>query len=230
MARGIRIALVGGMSELRIAVMGCGKVGRALGAWAAQRGHRVFFCSRRLESAESAAREAGKDARAGRLDAALAESELILLTTPFDGVALSLEPSRQHLAGKILVDVTNPITPDHRALRIGFSDSGAEQIARNFPEARVVKAFNAVFAEVYAARTPELRGVPISICYAGDDDNAKERVRLLIASLGFDAVDAGPLVNSRYLEPLSLLNIQLGRELGYGTQIGFALTRADHKV
>ena len=213
------------MSELRIAVVGCGKVGRALGGWAAQRGHRLHFFSRRAESAQVAAQEAGNGARASELDVALAESQLVLLTTPFDRVSVALEPSRTQLAGKVLVDVTNPITADHRGLRIGHTTSGAEEISREFPELKVVKAFNAVFAEVYAARTPKLGGEPISIFFAGDDDNAKQLVKSLIVSLRFDAVDAGPLSNARYLEPLSLLNIQLGRVLGYGTQIGFALTR-----
>ncbi len=89
----------------------------------------------------------------------------------------------------------------------------------------MVKAFNAVFAEVYASQDPRRDGRAISIFYAGDDWSAKEEVRTLISRLGFDAVDAGPLKNARYLEPLSLLNIHLGRVLGFGTQIGFTLLR-----
>jgi 8-hydroxy-5-deazaflavin:NADPH oxidoreductase len=89
----------------------------------------------------------------------------------------------------------------------------------------VVKAFNAVFAEVYASQNPKIDGQTISIFFAGDDAEAKQKVGELIERLGFDAVDAGPLQNARYLEPLSLLNIHLGRVLGFGTQIGFALLR-----
>jgi len=210
-----------------VAVIGCGKVGRALGGWLATRGHRVWFSSRNPESARSAAREAGDRAVASELAAAIDACELVLLTLPFEAAISALEPARGPLNGKVLIDVTNPITADHRALKIGHTTSGAEQIARAFPEARVVKAFNAVFAEVYAARTPELKFArqPISIFYAGDDASAKARVAGLIGSLGFDAVDSGPLENARYLEPLSLLNIHLGRVLGNGTAIGFALTR-----
>ncbi len=212
------------MTELRIAVIGCGKVGRALGGWAAQRGHRLHFFSRRAESAQVAAQEAGNGSRASELHVAIADSQLVLLTTPFDRVTAALEPCRAELAGKVLVDVTNPITADHHGLKIGHTTSGAEELSRKFPDAKIVKAFNAVFAEVYAARTPQLGREPISIFFAGDDDDAKQLVKQLIDSLGFAAVDAGPLSNARYLEPLSLLNIQLGRRLGYGTQIGFALT------
>ncbi|MEI9937599.1 MAG: NADPH-dependent F420 reductase [Pseudomonadota bacterium] len=211
--------------QSKVAVIGCGKVGRALGSWLAAQGQAVWFCSRRPESARAAAAAAGNAARASDLAEAIDACEVALLTLPFDAVLAALEPVRERLAGKVLVDVTNPITADHRQLKIGHTSSGAEQIASALPRSRVVKAFNAVFAEVYEARTPQLAQAPVSIFYAGDDAAAKVQVAALIRSLGFDAVDSGPLENARYLEPLSLLNIHLGRVLGNGTSIGFALTR-----
>jgi hypothetical protein len=149
----------------------------------------------------------------------------VLLTVPYDEVDGVLEPVRPALAGKTLIDVTNPITPDRRRLIVGHTTSGAEEIARQFPTANVVKAFNAVFAEVYQSQNAEIDGRAITIFFAGDAAVAKAKVRELIVRLGFDAVDAGPLENARYLEPLSLLNIQLGRFLGLGTQIGFTLLK-----
>ena len=125
----------------------------------------------------------------------------------------------------LAVNVTNPITPDHRALTIGHTDSGGEEIARQFPSANVVKAFNAIFAEVYAAQNTQIGGRAVTVFFAGDDPQAKAGVRELIMTLGFDAVDAGLLANARYLEPLSLLTIHLGKVLGFGTQIGFSLLR-----
>jgi hypothetical protein len=103
--------------------------------------------------------------------------------------------------------------------------SGGEEIARQFPSATVVKAFNAIFAEVYAAQNTQIGGRAVTVFFAGDDPQAKAGVRELIMTLGFDAVDAGLLANARYLEPLSLLNIHLGKVLGFGTQIGFSLLR-----
>jgi predicted dinucleotide-binding enzyme len=85
----------------------------------------------------------------------------------------------------------------------------------------VVKAFNAVFAEVYQSQNAQIAGHAITIFVAGDAPEAKGDVRDLILRMGFEAVDAGPLENARYLEPLSMLNIQLGRFLGLGTQIAF---------
>lgn len=206
-------------------MIGCGKVGRALGGWLAARGRPVWFSSRRLESAREAQLEAGNGAQAGTLAEVIAACDVALLTLPFEAVEPTLGTVKERLAGKVLIDVTNPITANHRGLKIGHTSSGAEQIAAAFPEARVVKAFNAVFAEVYAARTPQLSRVPISILYAGDDPAAKAEVKDLIRLLGFDPVDSGALENARYLEPLSLLNMQLGRGLENGTSIGFALTR-----
>lgn len=210
---------------MTIAMIGCGKVGTALGTWFAKAGVAVLFASRNPASARAAAENAGFGAKFMDIAAASREADVVFLTLPFTEVEHALGPIRLQLAAKTLVDVTNPITPDHRALTIGHTNSGAEEIARRFPAANVVKAFNAVFAEVYAAQIAVLDGRAISIFYAGDDSQAKARIRDLIVKLGFDAVDAGPLQNARYLEPLSLLNIHLGRALGFGTQIGLSLLR-----
>jgi predicted dinucleotide-binding enzyme len=153
------------------------------------------------------------------------EAQIILLTLPYAGVKKALTPVRQYLARKIVVDVTNPITPDHKSLLVGHTTSGAEEIAKLLDESYVVKAFNAVFAEVYAGQDPRIDEQTVSVFFAGDDPDAKTKVGELISRLGFDPVDAGPLQNARYLEPLSLLNIHLGRVLGLGTHIGFALLR-----
>ncbi len=129
----------------------------------------------------------------------------MLLTVPYDEVGKVLAPVGADLAGKTLVDLTNPITSDRRRLIVGHTTSGAEEIAREFPTANVVKAFNAVFAEVYQSQNAQIDGHAITVFFAGDTAGAKAQVRELIVRLGFDAVDAGPLENARYLEPLSML-------------------------
>jgi len=210
---------------VKVGIIGSGKVGKALGAWAASVGFAVAFTSRTKEHAVEAAQNAGPGARSLDIATLIAESDLLLLTLPFGEIVNTLQPFADHLNAKTLIDVTNPITPDRRDLTIGHSNSGAEEIARHFPMTNVVKAFNAVFAEVYASQDPRIEGQPITMFYAGNDRQSKEHVRGLIMRLGFDAVDAGPLKNARYLEPLSLLNIHLGRVLGFGTHIGFSLLR-----
>jgi predicted dinucleotide-binding enzyme len=103
-------------------------------------------------------------------------------------------------------------------LSIGHDTSAAEEIQRAFPAARVVKAFNTVFAQVLGDG-PTLAGVTVPLYFAGDDAAAKETVRSLIQSLGFAAVDAGGLRNARYLEPVAGLNIYFGYGAGRGTAI-----------
>ena len=210
---------------MQIGIVGSGKVGRALGAWFAKAGYPTLFASRNEIHAMEAAQLAGYGAKSATITALVREADIILLTLPFGEIGNALETAHEQLAGKTLVDVTNPISSDHRSLTIGHLHSGAEEIARQFPAANVVKAFNAVFAEVYAAQTAQIDGRAVTIFFAGDSPRAKANVREIIAGLGFDAVDAGPLTNSRYLEPLSLLNIHLGRVLGFGTEIGFSLLR-----
>jgi 8-hydroxy-5-deazaflavin:NADPH oxidoreductase len=209
--------------SMNIGVVGSGKVGRALGAWAARCGYAVAFTSREELDAREAAQKAGQGAKATDLATLVEGASVILLTLPYKEILRALAPVRERLDGKTLVDVSNPITDDRKSLTLGHTTSGAEEIAKHFPLTSVVKAFNAVFAEVYELQNPQIAGHPISILYAGDNPLTKDVVRELIASMGFDAVDAGPLQNARCLEPLSLLNIQLGRVLGLGTRIGFSL-------
>ena len=194
---------------MQIGIIGCGKVGKALGVWFAKTGFPPLFASRTDTHAMEAAQLAAHGAKTATLTTLVRQSDVILLTLPFGEISNALEVAREYLAGKTLVDATNPISPDHRALTIGHKDSGAEEIARKFPTANVVKAFNAVFTEVYASQEPRIDGQAITIFFAGDNPHAKASARELIATLGFDAVDAGPLKNARYLEPLSLLNIHL---------------------
>ncbi len=210
---------------MNVGIIGSGKVGSALGAWFANTGVSVVFTSRDERHAQAAAEKAQKKTKAASIVAAVKESEVLLLTLPFTNIQAALEPARDHLSGKVLIDVTNPITPDHLALSIGQTDSGAEAIARLFPASHVVKAFNAIFAEVYTSQTNQIDGRKLTVFYAGDDLDTKKTVRSLIATLGFDPIDAGPLQNARFLEPLSLLNIHLGRVLGFGTQLGMSLLR-----
>jgi predicted dinucleotide-binding enzyme len=178
---------------MKLGIVGSGKVGSALGAWAAKAGYQVAFTARNESHARDAAQHAGPGAKALPLRELIEESQLILLTLPCSEVKKALGPMREHLGRKTIVDVTNPITPDHKSLVPGHTTSGAEEIARLSLDANVVKAFNAVFAEVYASQNPKIGGQTISIFFCGDDVGSKETVGELIDRLGFDPVDAGPL-------------------------------------
>lgn len=104
---------------------------------------------------------------------------------------------------------------------MGYTTSGAEELQKKLPGAKVVKAFNTVFAGTMDKG--QIKGERLTTFVASDDAQAKATVQELARGIGFDAVDAGPLANARLLEPLGFLNIQLGYVLGLGPEIGLKL-------
>ena len=122
-------------------------------------------------------------------------------------------------SGKVVIDITNPLTPDYMGLTLGHSTSAAEEIARALPQVQLVKAFNTLFAQVLADGPVFADGQRGSVFVASDSERAKQTAIALADSFGFDTVDAGGLVNARYLEPLAGLNIYLGYGAGLGTAI-----------
>jgi predicted dinucleotide-binding enzyme len=139
-------------------------------------------------------------------------------------VARIIEPVT---AGKPVMDVTNALTKD-AGLAVGFTTSGGEELQKKLPRAHVVKALNTVFARLM--ETGQVDGQPLTAFVAGDDDAARSTVMELARKIGFDAVNAGSLKNARLLEPLGVLNIQLGYVLGHGSQTGFRHLHASAQV
>jgi len=110
------------------------------------------------------------------------------------------------------------------ALTIGHTTSAAEEIAKLAPGAHIVKAFNTVFWQALPFEVR--RGNPaVQVLLAGDDADAKKAVAALVTDLEFEPIDAGPLMNARYVEPVGELNIHLGYALGWGTAISPAWVR-----
>jgi predicted dinucleotide-binding enzyme len=189
---------------MRIAIIGDGNVGSALARGLKRVGHEV--------------RAVGKDQ--GAIRDAASWAEMAMLAVPFGALDEIVRFAGDLLAGKTVVDVTNALDASMN-LAVGFTTSGAEDLQRKLPAARVVKAFNTVFAE--HMDSGRLGDQPLTAFVAADDAGAKKTVLELARKIGFDAVDAGPLKNARLLEPLAYFNIQLGYVFGMGTQIGFKL-------
>lgn len=148
--------------------------------------------------------------------------EVIILAVPFAAIDETLSEMGESVNGKTLVDVTNVLTPDYQ-LALGCTTSGAEELQKKVPSAKVIKAFNTVFSEhMYRGRVGD---EPITLFAAGDDGEAKATVLQLGREIGFDAVDAGPLQNARWLETLGYFHIQLGYALKMGTDVEFKLIR-----
>ena len=148
--------------------------------------------------------------------------DIIILAVPYPALDDVVKTIRDSLTGKILVDATNALTPDYE-LAVGYTTSGAEELQKKAPTAKVVKAFNTVFAQHMT--TGKTKNNHLSVFAASDDKEAKEKVIKIANDIGFDAIDGGPLKNSRWLEALGYFNIQLGYTLGMGTEIGFKLIR-----
>jgi 8-hydroxy-5-deazaflavin:NADPH oxidoreductase len=210
---------------MKLAVIGSGNIGKSIGVWASRAGYEVLFSAKNLKHAEEAAKAAGKNSKAGSAREAIEPADMILLAVPYKAVNDVIADAGSLLNGKILIDATNALSPDFSGLALGFTTSAAEEIRKLAPGAKVVKAFNTVFANVYGSQNPEIKGSKVTVFYAGDDQDAKMKVADLIIKMGFDAVDAGPLKSARTLEPLALLNITLGYSLGHGNTIGFSFLR-----
>lgn len=200
---------------MKIGVIGTGYMGSGLGKLWAARGHDVSFGSREPARAQTLAGSVGTQARGGSVRDAATFGEAVLLAVPWRAVQGTLDAVGP-LDGRILIDCTNPLTPDYMTLLVGHTDSGAEQIARRAPGARVVKAFNHIYAQIIHT-TPRFGAQNATVFYCGDDAAAKETVAGLAADIGFEPVDAGPLNHARYLEPVAELMVQLAYGLGQGT-------------
>lgn len=210
---------------MNVLVIGAGNMGSAFVKQLVAAGHQVSVTARNLDKAQALA-AAHSGVKALVATNAAATAEVVVLATGY-GDAVGALQSVGDLRGKVVIDITNPLTADYMGLTIGHTTSAAEEIAKAVPSATVVKAFNTLFAQVLSAGAAFGNGHVLPVYFAGDDAAAKASVSALIKSLGFNPVDAGPLKNARYLEAVAGLNIYFGYGAGRGTSIApFWLERA----
>ena len=204
---------------MKIAIIGHGRIGAGLArAWVAS--HEVSFAARNPEDGNLLALCEEIGASAASIQAATAGAEVVVLAVPHRALDEVLDATRP-LARQIVIDCTNAVGKG-MSLTYGHTDSAAEVLQRKVPQAKVFKSFNAQGAENLAK--PVYGGIAASNFYCGDDDDARSVVGQLIADVGFDAVDAGPLKNARLLEPLMVLWVAASRALG-DRHIAFRLMR-----
>src|SRR5687768_11474630 len=201
---------------MNVLILGAGNMGSALAGQLSRAGHAVRITARSPDKAQAVAAATG--AQAVSADQALAGSDVVILATGYADAVPALQ-SLGSLDGKVVVDITNPLTADYMGLTLGHDTSAAEEVARAIPGAQVVKAFNTLFAQVLADGPAFAGGQVAPVFYASDSEPAKQAAKALIESIGFKPVDAGALKNARYLEPLAALNIYLGYGAGLGTTI-----------
>jgi 8-hydroxy-5-deazaflavin:NADPH oxidoreductase len=141
-------------------------------------------------------------------------ADLLNLAIPFSAMDEVAKVIREGVRGKTVVDVTNILGPNVKVP----ATSGAKELQMKIPEAKVVKAFNTVFAE--NMEKGHAANEQITLFIAGDDQGAKKQVPQLGNDIGFDPVDVGPLDAARNLESLGGLIVQIGYGQGLGRNIG----------
>jgi predicted dinucleotide-binding enzyme len=189
-----------------ISIIGLGNMAGALADRALAGGNTVELIGRDPAKAKELA-ESLDGATAGAAGTAPA-GDIVILAVPYANAAEAVSEYRDALHGKIVIDITNPVTPDITGLVTPDGSSGAQEIAKAAPAgAHVVKAFNTLFANVLAAGPAE--GRPLDVFIAGDDAQAKAQVSVFIESLGLRPFDAGPLLMAHALENAGLLEMGL---------------------
>ncbi len=209
---------------MKVGIVGAGNMGSAFARRLGSAGHDVFIASRDIEDARKVAASVGAKVRAVPQQQLAESVDVVIAATPYQEQANALRASGP-LEGKPVVEISNPLTPDMSGLVVGHTTSAAEEVAKAVRGARVVKAFNTVFAQVLGDRPAGTGAAKVQVLYAGDDDAAKRAVRSLIESMGFEPLDVGPLSNARYLEPVGMLNIYLGYVAKMGTDIAPAVRK-----
>jgi NADPH-dependent F420 reductase len=201
-----------GSHMTRIAIIGSGNVGKALGASFVRAGNTVIYSSTNPENTREAAAAVGGSAAASAVEA-VKQADVVVIAVPYASagrqVAAEIAPA---IAGKVVIDVTNPLKPDYSGLATESGPSGAENFAAWLPGARVVKAFNTLFASIQG--DPKAHGVEIDAFFATDDEGAKATVAGLARAMGFRPIYVGPLARARELEAIAFMNISLQMSSG----------------
>jgi len=202
-----------------IAIFGFGNVGQNLAALFSEAGRKVIIYS---QDGHTGAEQYQSSAYRSGLDGV----DAIALAIPYSVIAELITPLAKALAGKTIIDCSNPLNDDWSPLLLGQETSAAEEISSMVPQAHVVKAFNTIFADVMAKEHHNRNGLPITAFVAADDDKAKNDTLQLAEAVGLAPLDVGPLKSARYLESLAHLNIQIAVGQGGGTQAAFVYHQA----
>lgn len=196
---------------MQIAFIGAGQVGAPLAARLAEAGHKVVLAESRPGSASIASAKARTPLlTSAPVAEAVEAADVVFLATPFQANEAALLPLTDLLAGKVLVDCTNPVGP---GLTHGLRNerSGSEFVQALVPKARVVKAFTIYGFENFEDSFYPAYAVNPAMLYCGDDTSAKSSIAELIAACGFEPVDVGGLQQALHLEHMTLLWVRMVR-------------------
>jgi 8-hydroxy-5-deazaflavin:NADPH oxidoreductase len=210
---------------MNITIIGAGNMGRGIGTRAVAGGHSVTFVDASPETAEKAAADVRASAKNGATVSAapLGDAQLgdVVVLAVWYGTNIELAKQLgKKLAGKVVVDIANPLNSTYDGLATAPGSSSAEDLAKAIANgAKVVKAFNTTYAGTLLAG--EVAGQPLDVFIAGDDADAKAKVAQIVTDGGMRPVDTGPLSRARQIEGMQLLHIVTQGTLG--TNWGSAL-------
>ena len=200
---------------MKITIIGAGNVGQTLGTALRSKGHTVIYGSRNPAShTERNVRSVAE---------ALIGAEVVILATPWIATEALVVEHADGLAGKIVIDATNPIHPTLARLAIASNSSGVELLQSQARRAKFFKAFNSTGVNVMAQ--PRFAEGKAAMFVAGPDGADKDTVLRIVADVGFEPVDAGELRAARQLEHMAMLWIQLALTKGYDRDFAFVIAR-----
>ena len=208
---------------MKIAFIGAGNMATGLGKHFAAKGHELFFShSRDAEKLKRQAQSVSPKTQTGLAAEAVKFADVVILTTPYDAAPAAIEAAGD-LTGKLLWSIVNPLKADYSGLQVGTTTSGSEELAKLAPTARFVGALPP-FAEIlHAEKLPDL--APSVFVYS-NDNAARTIVLTLVADLGADGVDAGPLFAARFFEPTAMGLVYLAYRQKMGGSIGMRFLSA----
>ncbi len=203
---------------MRVGILGSGQVGRTLGSGFIARGDDVVMGTRDPKGEVAAAwlRRSGSRACVDTYERAAGWCELACFVPAWMAAPHVVELcGPDNLAGKVVIDVTNPLAPDSQhgpGLSVGCTDSAGEQVQRMLPQAHVVKAFNIVGYRQMVH--PQLPGGPPTMLICGNDNGAKAAVTRILDDFGWETADLGDITASRAIEPVTLAWLLYGTHYG----------------
>jgi predicted dinucleotide-binding enzyme len=203
---------------VNVGIVGSGQVAQSMARGFTALGHQVKLGSRSPEKLSGFVEELGGGASAGTFAEAAEFGEIGALATLWSGTeqALELADGRSTLAGKVVIDITNPLVYHEGGpptLALGHTDSGGERVQRWLPDSRVVKAFNVVGNTLFFR--PDLPGGPPTMFICGDDEEARGSVAQIVREFGWpEVVDIGGMEGARVLEAVCILWVLYGFQAG----------------
>ena len=196
-----------------LGVLGTGRMGSRLAAMFAKAGRTVVLGSRDPARAQAAVKALGiPNLMPGSYEEASEAKALLPAVFLRDGLLEVLEGLGSRIESKLVIDISNPFNDDYSDFIVPWDSSGAEELQKSFSRARVVGAFKNVYWAVFD--DPLFLGTPSDVFIMGDDERAKGEFLSLANDTPFRYLDAGPLINARTIERMTMITGALGRRLG----------------